>query len=104
MTGPAELNAEVEAGDGMTVKASGDGDSIGIEASSSVGDTLEFEFEGNIDVASDSGTSTGVIAKATDSGSTANVKVEGNLKSDGVGAELHADSGSTVSLIIGEEK
>ena len=104
VTGPAELNAEVEAGDGMTVKASGDGDSIGIEASSSGGGTLEFEFEGNIDVSSDSGTSTGVIAKATDSGSTANVKVEGNLKSGGIGAELHAEEGSTVTMIIGKEK
>ena len=104
VTGPAELNAEVEAGDGMTVKASGDGDSIGIEASSSGGGTLEFEFEGNIDVSSDSGTSTGVIATATDSGSTANVKVEGNLKSGGIGAELHAEEGSTVTMIIGKEK
>ncbi len=104
VTGPAELNAEVEAGDGMTVKASGDGNSIGIAASSTGGGTLEFEFEGNIDVSSDSGRSTGVIAKATDYGSTAIVQVEGNLKSGGVGAELHADRGSTVSLIIGEEK
>ena len=97
----SKLKADVEAEDGMTVKSGGK--STGIQAEAKSGAELKVEFEGDADVSSETKDSVGVSVNAASSGS-ATVEVEGNLKSDGTGAVLHAEDSGHVELRIGEEK
>ena len=97
----SKLKADVEAEDGMTVKSRGK--STGIQAEARSGAELKVEFEGDADVSSETKDSVGVSVNAASSGS-ATVEVEGNLKSDGIGAILHTEDSGHVELRIGEEK
>jgi hypothetical protein len=95
------VKGEVETGDGMTVTS--ENNSIGIQASASNGGSLDHEFEGSMDISSDSHNSKGISALAENE-STAAIQVTGNVQSDGEGAVLQAETRGKISLMITEKE
>jgi hypothetical protein len=85
----------------MTVTS--ENNSIGIQASASNGGSLDHEFEGSMDISSDSHNSKGISALAENE-STAAIQVTGNVQSDGEGAVLQAETRGKISLMITEKE
>ena len=97
-SGGQTIKMEVETGDGMEVKSSGD--SIGIQTTATNGGSVDVKFEGNMAVSSASGSSSGVSVQATGAGSMAGTTIEGNVQSSGTRASLKANGEGTASLTV----